>query len=156
MPAELWLRIGTFAVIFPHVICVNHLPGAGNNKITAVQFLTPPPICQVSGALRKELLPLYYGENIFHISNEQFGAGAWLSSIGDARWRWMRDCYVSTSLSQPRQLLSTWDMYDSHDWDFASAEEMPHTIDRLPRCAVHRGVAVGWPIHCFKITFRKS
>ncbi|KAF7186266.1 hypothetical protein HII31_12341 [Pseudocercospora fuligena] len=110
LPAELWARIGKFAVIYPGNILVNQdrSPEARMDDYDGSQRCDQkcciikrdqPAITKTCHALRNELLPQYYKRNTFHVLNRMttnLNALNWLDAIGKQNRQALGTIYCST------------------------------------------------------------
>ncbi|KXT19032.1 hypothetical protein AC579_8723 [Pseudocercospora musae] len=126
LPAELWVRIGKFAVTYPGNILINQdQPTEARiedydgrqrcEKKCCIIKRDQPAITKTSHALRNELLPQYYKRNTFHILNQMttnLNALNWLEAIGKRNRQALDTIYCSTGDTKWVSLRIRVDFYD--------------------------------------------
>lgn len=119
LPDELWLKICEYAILFDGEIPITRFQRSGQRAaaspaaIATAVAVAQPPIALTCRRIRAEILPLYYGSNIFTISSSQTaaftlfppgldveGMGRWIGMMLESGW-WgcVRNCRFVAPLS---------------------------------------------------------
>lgn len=86
LPPELWLRICQIAITLPNPIILS----TSQPSALYQEKLRQPPLTSVNRALRRELLPHFYGTTTFIFEDKHCqydGLNAWLHAIGPENYR---------------------------------------------------------------------